>query len=77
MLTCMRIMRVIRGPALTSWTTDPEVAGGSAGKNGVILRTTIEEMQARGVNILESPDYYDESELLLEGRIEGLQVTRR
>jgi hypothetical protein len=32
-------------------------------------------MQARGVNILESPDSYDESELLLEGTIEGLDVT--
>jgi hypothetical protein len=57
---------------LTSWTTDPEVAEGFAGKNGVVLQTTVEEMQARGVNIFESPDYYDESELLLEGRIGGL-----
>jgi hypothetical protein len=42
----------------------------------VILQTTIEEMLARGVNILDSPDCYDESELLLEGRIGGLQVTQ-
>jgi hypothetical protein len=42
----------------------------------VILQTTIEEMQASGVNIFESPDYFDESELLLEGRIGGLQVTQ-
>jgi hypothetical protein len=41
---------------LTSWSTEREVAEGFAGKNGVILQTTIEEMQARGVNILESPD---------------------
>jgi hypothetical protein len=28
------------------------------------------------MNIFESPDYFDESELLLEGRIGGLQVTQ-
>jgi len=61
---------------LTSWSTDRTVAEGFAGKNGVILQTTIEEMQASGVNIFESPDYFDESELLLEGRIGGLQVTQ-
>lgn len=61
---------------LTSWSTEKEVAEGFAGKNGVILQTTIEEMQARGVNILESPDYYDESEILLEGTIDGLKVTQ-
>ena len=61
---------------LTSWSTDRAVAEGFAGKNGVILQTTIEEMQARGVNILSSPDNYDEAEILLEGRIGGLQVTR-
>lgn len=61
---------------LTSWSTDREVAQGFAGKNGVILQTTIEEMQARGVNILSSPDQFDEAELLLEGRIGGLQVTQ-
>lgn len=59
---------------LTSWSTDRAVAEGFAGKNGVILQTTIEKMQASGVNIFESPDYLDESELLLEGRIGGLQV---
>jgi RHS repeat-associated protein len=61
---------------LTSWTTDRQVAEGFAGKNGVILRTTLEEMQGRGVNIFESPDQFDESELLLEGRIGGLPVMR-
>jgi hypothetical protein len=61
---------------LTSWTADREVAEGFAGKKGVILQSTIEEMQARGVNILWSPDQFDESELLLEGRIEGLEVTK-
>jgi hypothetical protein len=61
---------------LTSWSADREVAEGFAGKNGVILQTTIEQMQARGVNILTSPDAFDESEVLLEGRIGGLQVTQ-
>ena len=73
---CTRIMLVTLGPVrLTSWSTDREVAEGFAGKNGVILETTIEQMQARGVNILTSPDAFDEAEVLLEGRIPGLQVT--
>lgn len=58
----------------TSWTTDQSVAEGFAGKNGVILHTTIEEMQGRGVNIVSSPDIYGESELLLEGTIGNLGV---
>ena len=61
---------------MTSWSTDREVAEGFAGKNGVILQTTMEEMQGRGVNIFDSPDYFDEGELLLEGTIDGLQVTQ-
>ena len=59
---------------LTSWSTEREVAEGFAVKNGVILETTIEEMQATGVNIFTSPDAYEEAEVLLEGRIGGLQV---
>jgi RHS repeat-associated protein len=59
---------------LTSWSTDRSVAEQFAGKNGVILRTTIEEMQAQGVNILASPDAFGESEVLLEGIIPGLPV---
>jgi hypothetical protein len=42
----------------------------------VILHTTIEEMQRRGVNIVGSPDRYSESELLLEGIIDNLNVAR-
>jgi hypothetical protein len=61
---------------LTPWSTDRAVAEGFAGKNGVILQTTVEEMQASGVNIFESRDHFDESELLLEGRIGGLRVTQ-
>lgn len=60
---------------MTSWSTDREVAEGFAGKNGVVLETTMEEMQARGVNIFDSPDSYYESEILLEGTIDGLGVT--
>lgn len=33
---------------LTSWSTEREVAEGFEGKNGVILQTTLEDMQARG-----------------------------
>ena len=61
---------------MTSWTTEREVAKGFAGKNGVILESNIEEMQARGVNILQSPDYFDESELLIEGTVDNLRVTQ-
>ena len=61
---------------LASWSTDRAVAEGFAGKNGVTLRTTIEAMQARGVNMLELRDAYDEAEILFEGRIGGLQVTQ-
>ncbi len=61
---------------LTSWTTDPSVAAERAGPNGVILRSTLEEMQRRGVPIIPSPDAYEESEILLEGVIPGLEVTR-
>lgn len=60
---------------LTSWTTDPSVASDYAGKNGVILRTTLEEMQARGVNVLTSPDAYGESEWLVEGIVDRLGVS--
>jgi hypothetical protein len=61
---------------MTSWSTDREVAEGFAGQSGAILQTTMEEMQARGVKIFDSPDYFDESEPLLEGTTDGLQVTR-
>jgi RHS repeat-associated protein len=57
---------------LTSWSTDPEVAQQFAGKNGVVLRTTIEELQSRGINVLQSPDLFGESEVLVEGIVRGL-----
>jgi len=59
---------------LTSWSTHRSVAKQFSGKNGVVLRTSIEEMQALGVNILASPDAFGESEVLLEGVITGLPV---
>jgi hypothetical protein len=61
---------------LTSWTTDLTEAASRAGSDGVILRTTLEEMQARGVNVLDSPDTFGENEILLEGIIRGLEVMR-
>jgi hypothetical protein len=57
---------------LTSWTTDPSVAADFAGKNGIILQTTLEELQGRGINFLTSPDAYGESEWLVEGRVDPL-----
>jgi hypothetical protein len=65
-----------RTSALTSWTTDTSVAEQFAGKNGVILHTTVEDLRARGVNILASPDTYGEREILIQGRVEGLTVLR-
>lgn len=59
------------GSRLTSWSTEREVAEGFAGKNGVILRTTLEEMQARDMNILDSADAYDEGEILLTEGVNG------
>jgi hypothetical protein len=61
---------------LTSWTTDTATAQQFAGKSGVILHTTVEDLQARGVNILASPDRFRESEILVQGRVEGLTVLR-
>jgi hypothetical protein len=57
---------------LTSWSTDPEIAQQFAGKDGVVLRTTIEELRSRGFNVLESPDRYGEDEVLVEGTVDGL-----
>ncbi|MCW3037468.1 MAG: hypothetical protein JWM17_2780, partial [Actinobacteria bacterium] len=62
--------------ALTSWSTDTSIAQQFAGKNGVILHTTVEDLQARGVNVLSSPDRFHESEILVQGRVEGLTVLR-
>jgi hypothetical protein len=64
------------GTALTSWTTDTRMAELFAGKDGVILQSTVEELRARGVNILASPDRFGESEILVQGRVEGLTVLR-
>jgi RHS repeat-associated protein len=61
---------------MTSWSTDRAVAEGFAGKNGVVLETTLAEIKARGVNVRMSPDQFDEGEILLEGRISGLRVMR-
>jgi len=54
---------------LASWSTDRETAEGFAGKDGVILQTTIDEVLTRGVNIFDSPDSFEESEVLLEGTL--------
>jgi hypothetical protein len=58
---------------LTSWTTDLAEASSRAGPDGVVLRTTVEEMQARVASVLQSPDA--KREILLEGIIRDLEVT--
>jgi hypothetical protein len=45
----------------------------STAANAALIQTTIEEMQARGVNILESPDAYSEAEISSK---EGLRDCR-
>jgi hypothetical protein len=65
-----------KATALTSWTTDTKWAEWFAGKDGVILHTTVEELRARGINVLASPDRFNESEILVQGRVEGLTVLR-
>jgi len=62
MLTFMRINADDTWTSRTSWSTEREVAEGFVGKNGVILRTTIEEMQDRSVNIRASPENFGESD---------------
>jgi hypothetical protein len=59
---------------LVSFSTDRAVAEGFAGKDGVILQTTLEDLAARGITPIASPDLYYESELLFEGPIGGLGV---
>jgi hypothetical protein len=59
---------------LVSFSTDRAIAEGFAGKNGVILQTTLENLGARGIMPIPSPDLYFESELLFEGPIPGLGV---
>ena len=59
---------------LTSWTTDELVAGRFAGWDGVVLETTIEELQRRGIRILTSPDKFGEAEMLVEGVVRHVKV---
>ncbi len=59
---------------LVSFSTDRVISEGFAGKNGVILQTTLEDLAARGITPIPSPDLYYESELLFEGPISGLGV---
>lgn len=54
----------------TSWTTDPEVARGFAG-NGVVLRVPMSSVRGQ---VVRSPDYFGESEVLLRGPVHGGEV---
>lgn len=38
-----------QGTSLTSWSTDQSVAESFAGKGGVVLQTTMEQLAAKGV----------------------------
>lgn len=60
---------------LTSWSTSRQVAEGFAGEDGVVLETSIEDLQARGIPVLQSPDNFDEGEVLVEGIVDELSVS--
>jgi RHS repeat-associated protein len=58
----------------TSWTTDPGIAYDVAseyGPGGVVLRVPAPSVAGRTV---ESPDIYDESEVLITGKVTGASV---
>ena len=62
----------------TSWTRDPAVAERFAGPDGVILRVpTGAPGENDGWNWEYSPDQYGESEILLQGVREGIEVFDR
>jgi RHS repeat-associated protein len=53
----------------TSWTTDLDVARDFAGEDGVVLR-----IRRTGQNLVQSPDAYNESEILIQGIFRGAEV---
>ena len=62
------------GTDLTSWSTQLSTADGFAGNGGAVLETTVEALQRRGVQILTSPDAYNEAEVLVKGLVGGLKL---
>jgi hypothetical protein len=63
----------------TSWTYSEEIArefANSSGTGGVVLRLPIEEAPGRGDTWawVESPDFYNEQEILLRGVRMGAEV---
>ena len=53
----------------TSWTTDPGMAHAHAMPGGVVLKKTVPTS-----SLIESPDIFNESEVLLEGIVSGAEV---
>jgi RHS repeat-associated protein len=62
------------GTDLTSWSTQLSTAEGFAGQGGVVLETTVGTLQRGGVQILRSPDAFNEAEILVKGLVGGLKV---
>jgi hypothetical protein len=56
----------------TSWTTDLGVAQAKAGDGGVVRR--IPQAPRAGNSFTWSPDWYYESEVLIEGTVTGAEV---
>ena len=62
----------------TSWTRDPKIAERFAGPGGVILRVPVGAPGPNDAWRWEfSPDEWGESEVLLEGRRDGVEVFDR
>ena len=55
----------------TSWTTDPEVAKGMSYPGGVVMRIPQSSVAGR---LVQSPDLFDESEVLIRGPVHGAEV---
>ncbi len=55
----------------TSWTTDPEVAKGMSYPGGVVMRVPQSSVAGR---LLQSPDLFDESEVLIRGPVTGAEL---
>jgi len=55
----------------TSWTTDQDEAAYKAGPGGAILRVPLSSVADR---VVESPDLFEESEVLIRGIVTGAEV---
>jgi hypothetical protein len=62
---------ILGDSSFTPWTTNPAIAKMFAGDGGVVLR-----IPRAGQNVVTSPDFYNESEVLIQGSVRGAEVFR-